>query len=228
MHLPSFIDTQVLIIGGVTGTALARDLALRGVDCILVEKELRHQRRSLGTCPWPAAQRRPLRGRRPRRGDGVPRRERHPQARRGADHPGHRRIFRRGAGGRRALYRRLPGTLRPVGNRRPRRRRRGGTDAGTGALGTHDRGVRSARRVHRSVSPLGRNVSRRPAALAARVMRAHARHGLRARWPAHPRGAGATRKRRRRSPDRRRASRERGGRLGVGRMAYQAGVQISR
>jgi glycerol-3-phosphate dehydrogenase len=34
------IETQVLIIGGgVTGTALARDLALRGVDCILVEKD---------------------------------------------------------------------------------------------------------------------------------------------------------------------------------------------
>lgn len=32
-------ETQVLIIGGgVTGTALARDLALRGVDCIVVEK----------------------------------------------------------------------------------------------------------------------------------------------------------------------------------------------
>jgi glycerol-3-phosphate dehydrogenase len=39
-NLPSFIETQVLIIGGgVTGTALARDLALRGVDCILVEKD---------------------------------------------------------------------------------------------------------------------------------------------------------------------------------------------
>lgn len=33
------IDTQVLIIGGgVTGTGIARDLALRGVDCLLVEK----------------------------------------------------------------------------------------------------------------------------------------------------------------------------------------------
>lgn len=33
------MQTQVLIIGGgVTGTALARDLALRGVDCVLVEK----------------------------------------------------------------------------------------------------------------------------------------------------------------------------------------------
>ena len=40
MNSPSFIQTQVLIIGGgVTGTALARDLALRGVDCILVEKD---------------------------------------------------------------------------------------------------------------------------------------------------------------------------------------------
>ncbi|MFA6310224.1 MAG: anaerobic glycerol-3-phosphate dehydrogenase subunit A [Sterolibacterium sp.] len=40
MNFPSLIQTQVLIIGGgVTGTALARDLALRGVDCILVEKE---------------------------------------------------------------------------------------------------------------------------------------------------------------------------------------------
>ena len=39
MNLPSSIQTQVLIIGGgVTGTALARDLALRGIDCILVEK----------------------------------------------------------------------------------------------------------------------------------------------------------------------------------------------
>ena len=34
------LQTQVLIIGGgVTGTGLARDLALRGVPCILVEKE---------------------------------------------------------------------------------------------------------------------------------------------------------------------------------------------
>ena len=34
------METQVLIIGGgVTGTAVARDLALRGVDCILVEKD---------------------------------------------------------------------------------------------------------------------------------------------------------------------------------------------
>ena len=34
------MQTQVLIIGGgVTGTALARDFALRGVDCILVEKD---------------------------------------------------------------------------------------------------------------------------------------------------------------------------------------------
>jgi glycerol-3-phosphate dehydrogenase len=34
------MQTQVLIIGGgATGTGLARDLALRGVDCILVEKE---------------------------------------------------------------------------------------------------------------------------------------------------------------------------------------------
>jgi glycerol-3-phosphate dehydrogenase len=39
LNLPSLIQTQVLIIGGgVTGTALARDLALRGVDCIVVEK----------------------------------------------------------------------------------------------------------------------------------------------------------------------------------------------
>ena len=34
------MQTQVLIVGGgVTGTALARDLALRGVDCIVVEKD---------------------------------------------------------------------------------------------------------------------------------------------------------------------------------------------
>jgi glycerol-3-phosphate dehydrogenase len=34
------LQTQVLIIGGgVTGTGLARDLAMRGVDCILVEKQ---------------------------------------------------------------------------------------------------------------------------------------------------------------------------------------------
>lgn len=40
LHSPSVIETQVLIIGGgVTGTALARDLALRGVDCVLVEKD---------------------------------------------------------------------------------------------------------------------------------------------------------------------------------------------
>ena len=33
------MNTQVLIIGGgATGTGLARDLALRGVDCILAEK----------------------------------------------------------------------------------------------------------------------------------------------------------------------------------------------
>jgi glycerol-3-phosphate dehydrogenase len=33
------IDTQVLIIGGgVTGAGLARDLALRGLKCIVVEK----------------------------------------------------------------------------------------------------------------------------------------------------------------------------------------------
>jgi len=40
LKFSSSIETQVLIIGGgVTGTALARDLALRGVDCILVEKD---------------------------------------------------------------------------------------------------------------------------------------------------------------------------------------------
>lgn len=40
LNFPSLIQTQVLIIGGgVTGTALARDLALRGVDCILIEKD---------------------------------------------------------------------------------------------------------------------------------------------------------------------------------------------
>ena len=40
MNSKSLIHTEVLIIGGgVTGTALARDLALRGVDCILVEKD---------------------------------------------------------------------------------------------------------------------------------------------------------------------------------------------
>jgi len=40
LNFPSLIQTQVLIIGGgVTGTALARDLALRGVDCVLVEKD---------------------------------------------------------------------------------------------------------------------------------------------------------------------------------------------
>ena len=34
------MHTEVVIIGGgVTGTALARDLALRGVACILLEKE---------------------------------------------------------------------------------------------------------------------------------------------------------------------------------------------
>jgi glycerol-3-phosphate dehydrogenase len=34
------METQVLIIGGgATGTALARDLALRGVDCVLVERD---------------------------------------------------------------------------------------------------------------------------------------------------------------------------------------------
>jgi len=39
LNSPAPIQTQVLIIGGgVTGTALARDLALRGVACILVEK----------------------------------------------------------------------------------------------------------------------------------------------------------------------------------------------
>ncbi len=40
MNSPSSIQTEVLIIGGgVTGTALARDLALRGVACIVIEKE---------------------------------------------------------------------------------------------------------------------------------------------------------------------------------------------
>jgi glycerol-3-phosphate dehydrogenase len=40
LNSPSVTETQVLIIGGgATGTALARDLALRGVDCILVEKD---------------------------------------------------------------------------------------------------------------------------------------------------------------------------------------------
>ena len=40
LHTATLIQTQVLIIGGgVTGTALARDLALRGVDCILIEKD---------------------------------------------------------------------------------------------------------------------------------------------------------------------------------------------
>ena len=40
LNFPSVIRTQVLIIGGgVTGTALARDLALRGVECVLVEKD---------------------------------------------------------------------------------------------------------------------------------------------------------------------------------------------
>src|SRR5512137_2897316 len=34
------MDTQVLIIGGgATGTAVARDLALRGVACVLVERD---------------------------------------------------------------------------------------------------------------------------------------------------------------------------------------------
>ena len=34
------MDTQVLIIGGgVTGTGLARDLALRGIECVLAEKQ---------------------------------------------------------------------------------------------------------------------------------------------------------------------------------------------
>lgn len=40
MEKPARIETEVLIIGGgATGTALARDLALRGIDCILVEKD---------------------------------------------------------------------------------------------------------------------------------------------------------------------------------------------
>lgn len=39
VECPSLIRTEVLIVGGgVTGTALARDLALRGVECVLVEK----------------------------------------------------------------------------------------------------------------------------------------------------------------------------------------------
>jgi glycerol-3-phosphate dehydrogenase len=34
------LKTQVLIIGGgATGTGVARDLALRGVSCVLVEKK---------------------------------------------------------------------------------------------------------------------------------------------------------------------------------------------
>lgn len=40
LNFPSVMQTQVLIIGGgVTGTALARDLALRGVECMLVEQD---------------------------------------------------------------------------------------------------------------------------------------------------------------------------------------------
>ena len=40
LNFPSVMQTKVLIIGGgVTGTALARDLALRGVDCVLVERD---------------------------------------------------------------------------------------------------------------------------------------------------------------------------------------------
>jgi len=40
LNVPASIQTQVLIVGGgVTGAALARDLALRGVDCILIEKD---------------------------------------------------------------------------------------------------------------------------------------------------------------------------------------------
>jgi glycerol-3-phosphate dehydrogenase len=40
LNSPKNTETQVLIVGGgATGTALARDLALRGVDCILVEKD---------------------------------------------------------------------------------------------------------------------------------------------------------------------------------------------
>ena len=38
--MPDTITTRVLIIGGgATGTGLARDLALRGVDCVLVDKK---------------------------------------------------------------------------------------------------------------------------------------------------------------------------------------------
>ncbi len=40
MSMNDTITTQVLIIGGgVTGTGLARDLALRGVDCLLVDRK---------------------------------------------------------------------------------------------------------------------------------------------------------------------------------------------
>ena len=38
-YLEDSLETQVLIIGGgATGTGFARDLALRGVQCILVER----------------------------------------------------------------------------------------------------------------------------------------------------------------------------------------------
>jgi glycerol-3-phosphate dehydrogenase len=38
-HSPTLLKTQVLIIGGgITGAGLARDLTMRGVDCILAEK----------------------------------------------------------------------------------------------------------------------------------------------------------------------------------------------
>jgi glycerol-3-phosphate dehydrogenase len=34
------LETQVLIIGGgITGTGIARDLSLRGISCIVVEKK---------------------------------------------------------------------------------------------------------------------------------------------------------------------------------------------
>ena len=37
--VPDMIETQVLVIGGgATGTAVARDAALRGMDVVLVEK----------------------------------------------------------------------------------------------------------------------------------------------------------------------------------------------
>ena len=209
------MQTQVLIIGGgVTGTALARDLALRGVDCILVEKDDINAGASGRNHGLLHSGARYVAGDRAAamecRAEGDD-----PQAHGGADDPGHRRLFRRGARRRRTLHRRLPVPLRARRNQRARSGRRRGTRAGTGAVGTRDRGVRGARRGDRPVPAVPGIHGSRPQPGRASAA-AQPRGRLRARGPADPRGARSVPRRRGGAAHRGRASRQRRGRLGAG------------